>query len=303
MTTTPIAVTPAKPTSIAPAPKHPIVKWERLPKNFKLPDDPVENINHPLLAAALREILAIAGFISPQTLVGGNLGIALTVREQRVVKAPDWFYVSQVNPEVLNTDLGSYAPNIDGGIPAVAIEFLSDTDGGEYSSKSTFPYGKWYFYERLLQVPIYAIFNPQDGGLEVHEWIDGRYELKAAREPVDGENSTDASDLYWIEPLQLYLGVWAGKKDSRTGYWLRWWDKSGQMLPWALERVEQRFQEGKQEGKLSIIDRYLTRKVGDIPVEVQAQIESLSATHLDELSDALLDFAQLEDLVAWLASR
>jgi Domain of unknown function (DUF4351) len=123
--------------------------------------------------------------------------------------------------------------------------------------------------------------------------------LKSAREPVDGENSTDASELYWIEPLQLYLGVWAGTKDGRTGYWLRWWDKSGQMLPWALERVEQRF----QEGKLSIIYRYLTRNVGEIPVEVQAQIESLSATRLDELSDALLDFARLEDLVAWLASR
>jgi Uma2 family endonuclease len=311
MTTTPIPVIPNKPTSIATSPKSPInkpaIKWERLPSNFKLPDDPVENINHPLLAAALREILAIAGLISPQTLIGGNLGIALTVGEQRVVKAPDWFYIPQVNPEALNRDLGSYAPNIDGEIPAVAIEFLSDTDGGEYSAKSTFPYGKWYFYERLLQVPVYVIFNPQDGSLEVHEWIDGRYELKSAREKAREENLTDASDLYWIEPLKLYLGVWAGTKDSRTGYWLRWWDESGQMLPWALERVEQRFQEGKQEGslqgKLSIIDRYLARKVGEIPVEIQARIETLSESDLDELSDALLDFAHLEDLRAWLDSR
>jgi Uma2 family endonuclease len=319
MTITPISAAPAipsKPTSIDP-PKQssivqPVIKWERLPSDFKLPDDPVENINHPLLAAALREILAIAGLIPLQALIGGNLGIALTVNEQRVVKAPDWFYAPQVNPETLNTDLGSYAPNLDGEIPVVAIEFLSDTDGGEYSSKSTFPYGKWYFYERLLKVPVYAIFNPKDGSLEVHELRDGRYELKSDRkkpdeptnEPtLDDRASEDSADLYWIEPLKLYLGVWAGTKDGRTGYWLRWWNASGRMLPWALERVEQRFQEGEIQGKLSIIHRYLTRKVGEIPVEVQAQIEALSIVHLDELSDALLDFANLEDLITWLASR
>lgn len=288
MTTLQSPVVSTPPTSY----KTPVIKWERLPRDFKLPNDPVENTNHPLLAATLREILAMAGLISSQALIAGNLGIALTVNDRRVVKAPDWFYVPRVNPETLNADFGSYAPNIDGEIPAVAIEFLSETDGGEYSAKSTFPYGKWYFYERLLQVPVYIIFNPQDGGLEVHEWIDGRYELKSEQ----SLENTDASNLYWIEPLKLYLGVWAGTKDGRTGYWLRWWDESKRMLPWALERVEQRF----QEGKLSIIDRYLTRKVGEVPVEVRSRIEALSTDRLDELSLALLDFTHLEDLVNWL---
>ncbi|NJS10496.1 MAG: hypothetical protein HC789_08990, partial [Microcoleus sp. CSU_2_2] len=31
------------------------ITWEKLPDDFKLPDDPVENIDQPLLAAALRE--------------------------------------------------------------------------------------------------------------------------------------------------------------------------------------------------------------------------------------------------------
>ena len=39
------------------------VTWEKLPDDFKLPDDPVENIDQPLLAAALREALDLAGFI------------------------------------------------------------------------------------------------------------------------------------------------------------------------------------------------------------------------------------------------
>ena len=31
--------------------------WEKLPDDFKLPDAPVENIDQPLLATALREAL------------------------------------------------------------------------------------------------------------------------------------------------------------------------------------------------------------------------------------------------------
>ena len=33
--------------------------------------------------------------------------------------------------------------------------------------------------------------------------------------------------------------MWEGNKGNRTGYWLRWWDESGQMLPWGVESVEQ----------------------------------------------------------------
>lgn len=37
------------------------IVWEKLPADFVLPDDPVENINQPLLAAALTEALDLAG--------------------------------------------------------------------------------------------------------------------------------------------------------------------------------------------------------------------------------------------------
>jgi len=35
------------------------------------------------------------------------------------------------------------------------------------------------------------------------------------------------------------LGVWQGKKAEVTAYWLRWWDKSGNLLLWGSERVAQ----------------------------------------------------------------
>lgn len=66
------------------------IKWEKLPDDFQLPDDPVENIYHPLLASALREILEIAGFITPSMLIASNFGICANVDGKIVVKAPDW---------------------------------------------------------------------------------------------------------------------------------------------------------------------------------------------------------------------
>jgi hypothetical protein len=36
------------------------ITWEKLPDDYKLPDDPVDNINQPALAAALTESLQLA---------------------------------------------------------------------------------------------------------------------------------------------------------------------------------------------------------------------------------------------------
>jgi hypothetical protein len=47
--------------------------------------------------------------------------------------------------------------------------------------------------------------------------------------------------------MNLYLGVWQGTRENRTGNWLRWWDESGQLLLWGSELVEQERQRVEQE--------------------------------------------------------
>lgn len=42
----------------------PKITWEKLPDDFVLPDDPVDNNLQPLLAEALRESLELAGLFS-----------------------------------------------------------------------------------------------------------------------------------------------------------------------------------------------------------------------------------------------
>ena len=212
-----------------------VITWEALPKDFKLEDEPVENTGQPILAGALRESLEISGFIQPQMLIASNFGLCATVNGQLIIKAPDWVYVPTVKELLSNRK--SYTPILEGEIPLIVMEFLSDTDGGEYSVKRTYPPGRWFFYEQILQVPIYIIFEPVGGLLEYYQLENGRYELKLP----------DENGRHWVDAMGLYLGTWQGTKEAHTGYWLRWWDKDGNLLPWAVEQIEQERQRAEQE--------------------------------------------------------
>jgi Uma2 family endonuclease len=205
------------------------ITYEPLPHNYKLEEIPVENTGQPLIAGALREILELNKYITSEMLIASNFGLCVTVNEQLSIKAPDWVYVPKVKPLAEAKDRKSYTPYLEGENPEIVIEFLSENYGGEYSRKSIFPYGKWYFYEQILKIPTYVIFDPADGSLEVYNLKNGKYELPSANE----------QGLYWLESMQLYIGVWNGTKEERNGFWLRFWDKSGIILPWATEVIDQ----------------------------------------------------------------
>jgi hypothetical protein len=190
------------------------ITWEKLPDDFILPDDPVDNINQPCLAAALTESLVLAGKLPETALTPTNYGICATVNDKIVVKAPDWGYIPQITvprQEVIR----SYTPQLQGALPVIVIEFLSDTEGGEYSIKATYPPGKYFFYEQSLNEA-------------------GQYQLQAG-------------DLHWISEMQLLLGVWQGMRENRHGYWLRWWDEQDNLLLWGTELTEQERQRTAQE--------------------------------------------------------
>ncbi|QSV61511.1 MAG: hypothetical protein HEQ26_00790 [Dolichospermum sp. DL01] len=227
----------ATPISTAPQLSTIAISWEALPEDFILEEEPVENTAQPLIAGALRESLELSGYIQSTMLIAANLGICATMNDKLVVKAPDWFFVQTVLPLSGTTDRRSYTPHLEGEIPRVVMEFCSDIDGKEYSAKCTFPPGKWFFYEQILQVPTYVIFNHLTVELEVHQIESGQYKLQP----------TDENNRYWITDMGLFLGLWEGEKEGRIGYWLRWWDQAGNLLPWAVEKVEQEQQRTEQE--------------------------------------------------------
>lgn len=143
------------------------IAWEKLPDDVVLPDDPVDNINQPALAAALTESLQTTQRLPEKALTPTNYGICAMLNQKFVIKAPDWAYIPEITvprAEVVR----SYTPHLQGAIPSLILEFLSETEGGEYSSKASYPPGKFFFYEQVLQVPNYGIFEPESGRLDLH---------------------------------------------------------------------------------------------------------------------------------------
>lgn len=205
------------------------ITWEKLPEDFVLDNEPVDNINQPSLAAALTESLQIANKLPQNSLTSTNYGICATLNQKMVVKAPDWAYIPKITVSRQEVKR-SYTPQLQGEIPVIVMEFVSDTEGGEYSIKPTYPPGKWFFYEQVLEVPNYIIFEPDSGEIEVYQLDDSkRYHLQ----------KPDANNRFSIAQMNLFLGVWEGTRENRTGYWLRWWDENSNLLLWGWEKANQ----------------------------------------------------------------
>lgn len=58
--------------------------------------------------------------------------------------------------------------------------------------------------------------------------------------------------------------------------------------------------QGRLEGELAVIMRQLNRRIGTVEAELQERIRQLSLAQLKDLAEALLDFSNVEDLIAWL---
>ncbi|MCC5637903.1 Uma2 family endonuclease [Nostoc sp. CHAB 5844] len=214
------------------------ITWEKLPDDYILPDEPVDNINQPAIAAALTESLQLARKITENAFTSTNYGICATLNGRMVIKAPDWSYIPKISVD-REEIIRSYTPQLQGDIPVIVMEFISDTEGTEYSAKPTYPPGKWFFYERILKVPNYAIFEPDSGNLEIY-CLDNNTDRYTIQTPNDNQH-------YWISEMNLYLGVWQGTRENRTGYWLRWWDEQENLLLWGFELAEQERQRAEQE--------------------------------------------------------
>jgi Putative restriction endonuclease len=234
------------------------LRWEKLPDDYPIPDDPVDNFNQPLLAAALTDALRTAGRLSETILTPTNYPLCVTYNDQIVLKAPDWAYIPQISvprPEVNR----SYTPNLQGALPLIVLEFISDTDGGEYSIRPTTPIGKWFFYERILKVPIYGIFDPEGGLLELYRLKSNSPQAGLPTSPQTNPQAANADRRYeleipdengrhWLPELQLFLGPWRGElPGERSGYWLRWWDEQGNLLLWGSEKAKLEQQRADQE--------------------------------------------------------
>ncbi len=60
------------------------------------------------------------------------------------------------------------------------------------------------------------------------------------------------------------------------------------------------YQEAKADGEQILVLKILTRKLGNISPEIRSRISSLTIEKIELLGEDLLDFTQIDDLLAWL---
>jgi predicted transposase YdaD len=66
---------------------------------------------------------------------------------------------------------------------------------------------------------------------------------------------------------------------------------------------QEAMQEGEQREAQSLILRQLSRRVGTLPADVEAQVQALDLPRLEALGEALLDFTGVDDLSNWLSGN
>jgi predicted transposase YdaD len=60
------------------------------------------------------------------------------------------------------------------------------------------------------------------------------------------------------------------------------------------------YQEAKADGAKIVLLKMLDRKLGNITPESRSRVNNLSIEQLESLSESLLDFGQMSDLIGWL---
>ncbi len=149
--------------------------------------------------------------------------------------APDWFYVPNVPPKLDGEIRRSYVLSQELINPLIILEFASgngeeERDQTPLSSlgDSQQKPGKFWVYEQIIQASYYGIYEIKTGKLEVYRLINKMYQQLAP----------NPCSRYVIDPLNVELGLWQGRYQNQEMLWLRWWDRSGNLLPTGAERAD-----------------------------------------------------------------
>ncbi|WP_019502384.1 Uma2 family endonuclease [Pseudanabaena sp. PCC 6802] len=228
--------------------QHPRSPAESMPTMYDLPsEDPEEpglpDEFHDFQPKLLRETCKPIAYPPEEVFIGADLNLYYDGRHPQWYKRPDWFLVLGVTAGDRVENLRwSYVVWQESVNPFVVVELLSpgteDEDLGSKVREIGKPPLKWEVYERILRVPFYVVFDRYEQQLRIFVLEQARY------------RSVELDELrYWFEPLELGLGVWAGRYQGIEGQWLRWYDRSGNWIPTDAERSEQAEQQVREEAQ------------------------------------------------------
>lgn len=215
---------------------HPLSPRETLPTMYDLPSEEIGESGvpdefHVIQPQLLKETFQPATYQSNEIFVGIDINFYFDVRHQNWYKRPDWFATVGVPKLYDNIDLrNSYVIWQEGVSPIVIMEFLSKStekeDLGKTEQDAKGAPSKWQVYEKILRIPYYITFDRLTNKIQAFRLEGGIY--------INFLPNQD--QRYTIDDLEISLGLWQGIYQDVERPWLRWFDKSGNLIPTPVER-------------------------------------------------------------------
>lgn len=199
-----------------------------LPSEY--PEEPgLPDVYHDLQPQLLSATLQIPKVEPEQIFTGTDLNVYYDREHPRWHKRPDWFAVVGVPYLYAGHDMRlSYVVWDEQASPSVVVELISpgtaSSDLGKIKREPDGLPTKWQVYEDYLQIPYYVVYDRYQDRLWIFKWIEGKYQEQEVGE-----------FRYWMEDLEMGLGLWQGEFQGITRPWLRWFDAQG---AWILTEVE-----------------------------------------------------------------
>jgi Uma2 family endonuclease len=218
---------------------------ETMPTMYDLPSELIGESGlpdefHCIQADLLTQTCQPSNYSSEEILLASDLNLYYDPRHTLWYKRPDWYMVLGVAGASWQQDLRlSYVVWQEGISPFLVVELLSpgteQEDLGKTLREVNQPPTKWEVYERILRVPYYVVYDRYENHLRIFQLIGTRYEAVPLPE-----------NRFWLEELELGLGLWQGTYQQTTGLWLRWYNLQG-WIPTLAERAEQERQRAERE--------------------------------------------------------
>src|SRR2546422_3335156 len=217
---------------------------ETLPTMYDLPDEEVgqsgmPDIFHVWQARLLDETFRPPNYELEEIFTASDLNVYYNVRDFSQNKRPDWFAVVGLpKPEEFEIRL-SYLIWQEGKTPLIIVELLSPStmkeDLGRKLRDLNKPPTKCEVYEQWLRVPYYVTFSRYNDEMRIFTLEKTRY-----------EEVKDHQGRFWIEDVELGLGLWRGDYLGGERLWLRWYDRNGNWIPTPAELEKERAEQERE---------------------------------------------------------
>ncbi|NET70105.1 MAG: hypothetical protein F6K62_03395 [Sphaerospermopsis sp. SIO1G2] len=223
----------------------PLPPTENMPTMYDLPSELIGESGlpdefHCIQADLLSETCQPINYSSEEILLASDLNLYYDPRHPSWYKRPDWYMVLGVINSNQQKNLRlSYVVWQEGIAPFLVVELLSPgtepEDLGRTLREVNKPPTKWQVYEQILRIPYYVVYDRYENNFRGFKLNGTRY-----------ESINLSENRFWLEEIEMGLGLWQGSYQNTEGLWLRWYNADG-WLPTLTERAE--FERKKAESE------------------------------------------------------